>query len=202
MFTGIVEEVGKVIALEEHSTGARLTIRLQYGARRCLRGIEHRGQRVLSDGARPHRKFLFGRPRAGDPEPHQSGGPEAGLARESRTSTGGQRPAERSYRSGSCGWHRRVNLVRTARRRQLVAEDSCAGRTRPASVFKGSISVDGISLTIASLEGDVLGITIIPHTVEATCLGEIQPGARLNLECDILAKHVEKLMALRAGSLG
>ena len=61
-------------------------------------------------------------------------------------------------------------------------------------VFKGSVAIDGISLTIASLERDVLGITIIPHTYQNTSLGACRPGARLNLECDVLAKHLEKLL--------
>src|SRR4029077_13987478 len=62
-------------------------------------------------------------------------------------------------------------------------------------VYKGSIAIDGISLTIAALEGDVLSVTIIPHTYRNTTLGGYGPGARLNLECDILAKHVEKMLS-------
>jgi riboflavin synthase len=64
----------------------------------------------------------------------------------------------------------------------------------PFLVFKGSIAIDGISLTIAALEADVLSVTIIPHTYKNTTLGTYRPGARLNLECDVLAKHVEKLL--------
>ena len=62
-------------------------------------------------------------------------------------------------------------------------------------VFKGSIAIDGISLTIAALEADVLSVTIIPHTYQNTSLGAHRPGDRLNLECDVLAKHVEKLLS-------
>lgn len=61
-------------------------------------------------------------------------------------------------------------------------------------VFKGSVAVDGISLTIASIERGELAVTIIPHTYRNTTLAGYQPGARLNLECDVLAKHLEKLM--------
>src|SRR5215468_6009565 len=64
----------------------------------------------------------------------------------------------------------------------------------PFLVFKGSIAIDGISLTIAALDGDVLSVTIIPHTFRSTTLGGYKPGARVNLECDVLAKHVEKLI--------
>ena len=62
-------------------------------------------------------------------------------------------------------------------------------------VFKGSVAIDGISLTIAALEGNELAVAVIPHTYEHTTLAGYAPGARLNLECDILAKHVEKLLA-------
>jgi riboflavin synthase len=65
-------------------------------------------------------------------------------------------------------------------------------------VYKGSVAVDGISLTVATLEGHVMGITIIPHTYEMTCLKRYAAGDPVNIECDILAKHVEKLMALRS----
>ncbi len=64
----------------------------------------------------------------------------------------------------------------------------------PYLVFKGSIAIDGISLTVASMESGVLSATIIPHTFRNTTLGGYRPGARVNLECDILAKHVEKLL--------
>ncbi len=64
----------------------------------------------------------------------------------------------------------------------------------PFLVFKGSVAIDGISLTIAALEAAVLSVTIIPHTYRNTTLGAYRPGARVNLECDILAKHVEKLL--------
>jgi riboflavin synthase len=61
-------------------------------------------------------------------------------------------------------------------------------------VYKGSIAIDGISLTIAQLNGDILSVTVIPHTYLNTTVGSRRPGDRLNLECDMLAKHVEKLL--------
>src|ERR1017187_470682 len=64
----------------------------------------------------------------------------------------------------------------------------------PFLVFIGSIAIDGISLTIAALEGGTLSVTIIPHTYRNTTLAGYRPGARVNIECDILAKHVEKLL--------
>jgi riboflavin synthase len=64
-------------------------------------------------------------------------------------------------------------------------------------VHKGSIALDGISLTIASLENDVVGVTIIPHTFEHTSLRSAAVGSKVNVEVDVLAKHVEKLLAAR-----
>ncbi len=62
-------------------------------------------------------------------------------------------------------------------------------------VHKGSIAIDGISLTVASLDsGPTVGVTIIPHTYANTTLRSVRPGGRLNLEVDVLAKHIEKLM--------
>jgi riboflavin synthase len=61
-------------------------------------------------------------------------------------------------------------------------------------VFKGSITIDGISLTVAALEPGELAVAIIPHTYRHTTLSGYRPGARVNLECDVLAKHVEKLL--------
>jgi riboflavin synthase len=61
-------------------------------------------------------------------------------------------------------------------------------------VFKGSIALDGISLTVAAIEGGELAVTIIPHTYRQTNLCTRRPGDRINIECDILAKHVEKLL--------
>lgn len=62
-------------------------------------------------------------------------------------------------------------------------------------VHKGSIAIDGISLTIASLDpGPIVGVTIIPHTHSHTTLGSARPGSRLNIEVDVIAKHIEKLM--------
>jgi riboflavin synthase len=63
-------------------------------------------------------------------------------------------------------------------------------------IHKGSVSIDGISLTIAALEGDVVTVAIIPHTYEATNLRARGVGERVNLEADLIAKYVEKLLGL------
>lgn len=62
------------------------------------------------------------------------------------------------------------------------------------TVFKGSISIEGISLTVAKLEHNRCTIAIIPHTVEMTNLGSLKPEDPVNLEADLIAKYVEKMM--------
>jgi riboflavin synthase len=61
-------------------------------------------------------------------------------------------------------------------------------------VPKGSITVDGCSLTVVDVFDDGFSIAVIPHTAEVTTLGRKGPGDRVNLEVDVLAKHVERLM--------
>ena len=64
-------------------------------------------------------------------------------------------------------------------------------------VEKGSIAVDGISLTVSGLGKDFFEVAIIPHTLEHTNLSRRSPGDRVNLECDILAKYVEAALSRR-----
>src|SRR5262245_29770199 len=61
-------------------------------------------------------------------------------------------------------------------------------------VEKGSITVDGVSLTIAGLRNGAFEVALIPHTLEVTTLGDLEPGDEVNLEVDVLAKYVEKLI--------
>jgi riboflavin synthase len=64
-------------------------------------------------------------------------------------------------------------------------------------VEKGSIAVDGVSLTVASLDEESFTVSLIPETLQRTNLGAAQPGTPVNLEVDVLAKYVEKLVARR-----
>jgi riboflavin synthase len=61
-------------------------------------------------------------------------------------------------------------------------------------VNKGSVSVDGVSLTVAGVDGDAFSVALIPHTLDATTLGTVGVGAAVNLEVDVLAKYVERLL--------
>jgi riboflavin synthase len=64
-------------------------------------------------------------------------------------------------------------------------------------IHKGSITLDGVSLTIASLDPETVGVAIIPHTYENTIMRSYAPGTALNVEVDLIAKYVEKLMIPR-----
>ena len=67
-------------------------------------------------------------------------------------------------------------------------------------VYKGSITVDGVSLTVASLDDRSFTVSLIPETLERTNLGQAEPGVTVNLEVDVLAKYVERLMPGRIPS--
>ena len=66
-------------------------------------------------------------------------------------------------------------------------------------IHKGSIAIDGISLTVAEVEGDAFAVWLIPHTMAVTNLRDKRPGSGVNLEFDLLGKYVEKLIAARLG---
>jgi riboflavin synthase len=66
---------------------------------------------------------------------------------------------------------------------------------------KGSIAVDGVSLTVNEVAGDEFGVNIIPHTAAVTTFGTLQPGARVNIEIDTLARYVARLVAVDPGAV-
>ena len=76
-----------------------------------------------------------------------------------------------------------------------IVEITAAAETLRYVVEKGSIAVDGISLTVASVTDDSFSVALIPETLERTNLGAAAPGQPVNLEVDVLAKYVEKLVA-------
>lgn len=67
-------------------------------------------------------------------------------------------------------------------------------------VEKGSVVVEGVSLTVAELHADAFGVALIPHTLEVTTLGSLSPGREVNLEVDVIAKYVERLLPPRPGA--
>jgi riboflavin synthase len=66
-------------------------------------------------------------------------------------------------------------------------------------VLKGSITLDGISLTVNEVGDDFVGLSLIPETLRLTTLGSKQPGDKINVEADVMAKHIERLLEARSG---
>jgi riboflavin synthase len=197
MFTGIVEDLGKVVELSQKHTGARLTVQ----SSAFLNGLELGGS-VAVNGTCVTAVELT-------PE-HFS----ADLAPETlrRTNLGDLKPGsvvnlERPLRANSRldGHFVLGHVDGTAEIISLEAlgDDNWWLRIRIPNdlaryiVEKGSVAVDGISLTVAGIDGDEVGFTIIPHTYEHTTLRSYGPRAKMNIEVDILAKHLEKLVASR-----
>jgi riboflavin synthase len=194
MFTGIVEEVGSVLQLAPKSAGARLTV-----ACRSVLEDAAPGASIAVNGA-----CLT----AVDLSPGEF---SADLSPETlkRTNLGDLAPAsavnlERPLRfNGRLDGHFVLGHVDGTA--EIVSLDSLgdnnwwlrlrvpSGLTRYI-VSKASVAVDGISLTVAELERDLVSFTIIPQTYSHTALPSRKPGARVNLEVDILAKHLEKLL--------
>ncbi len=83
--------------------------------------------------------------------------------------------------------------------RDFKFEIECSKDMLMLMVYKGSISIDGISLTVAKLLDDGFVVHIIPHTIEETDMSEFKPGTKVNLEADILGKHVQRILEFGGG---
>jgi len=83
--------------------------------------------------------------------------------------------------------------------RDFKFEVECSKEMLMLMVYKGSISIDGISLTVAELLDDGFVVHIIPHTMEETDMSEFEPGTKVNLEADILGKHVQRILEFGGG---
>jgi riboflavin synthase len=189
VFTGIVRELGSVEALEESKAGARLRVRAPETAGGtavgdsvsvngvCLTAVEVQDG-VLAFDAVPEtlRRSSLGRLGAGSPV-----------------------NVEPALRAGEpLGGHivqGHVDGIARVRR----ADDEGLEIEAPPEILrycveKGSIAVEGVSLTIASLSGDAFTVALVPHTRGVTTLGALGPGDEVNIEVDLLAKHVERLL--------
>ena len=71
----------------------------------------------------------------------------------------------------------------------------------PYVAKKGSICVDGVSLTINEVSGNTFGLNIIPHTAEVTTMGDYEPGTAVNIEVDLLARYIERMLGKDSGGL-
>ncbi len=195
MFTGIVEEVGSVANLEAHSAGAFLRVRCREvltDARIgssisvngvCLTVVELNETSFAADLA----PETLERTNLGDLHADSVVNLERPLAATGRLSghivqghVDGTGEMLGLDFLGDGNWWLKIRIP--------------PGLDRYL-VDKGSVALDGVSLTIATLDDCILSATIIPHTYENTNFREHAAGARVNIECDILAKHVEKLLA-------
>jgi riboflavin synthase len=199
MFTGIIEEVGKVGKIEQRGENRRITIEAATTPKQL--GV---GQSVAVSGV-----CLT----ALDIQPNTFG---ADLAPETwaRTSLSRLREGARvnlelpMKANGRFGGHivqghvdgvgKLIELERIRNSENWWLHIEIPAEIAKYTVFKGSISIEGISLTVAKLEPNrstfVCRIAIIPHTVEMTNLGSLKPADPLNLEADLIAKYVEKMV--------
>ena len=190
MFTGLVREVGTVVSV----TG-RETMRLEVKAPATAAGL---GDSVAIDGVCLTVVAVDGETLAFDAVPET-------LA---RTSLGGLAAGSRvnlepALRAGEpLGGHYvqgHVDGVGTIRSVELEGDGKRLWFDAPTELLrylveKGSIAVQGTSLTVAALDDAGFAVALIPHTIEATTLGELVPGDAVNLEVDVLAKYVERLL--------
>ena len=194
MFTGIIEELGTVESLARQTAGARLRVR-------CARVLEDlkKGSSIAVNGVCLTAVELDGGSFSADLAPETLRRSNLGdLRTGSRVNL--ERPLLPTDRLSGHIVQGHVDGTGEFLSLEQVGDGNWWLKIRvPAEldrylVFKGSIAIDGVSLTIAALERDVLGVTIIPNTYQATTLGTYKPGDRVNLEIDVLAKHVEKLL--------
>ena len=194
MFTGIVEELGRVTGLEHGTDSARLTLRgplvtsdATHGASIavngvCLTVVSHDGEQFTVDVmAETLRRSSLGAVAVGDRV-----NLERAMAADSRF--GGH--VVQGHVDGTARVLERVPGDRWEVLRFSLPEDLAR-----YVVEKGSITVDGVSLTVASVGADTFTVSLIPTTLELTTLGHKAVGDAVNLEVDVLAKYVERLLA-------
>ncbi len=192
MFTGLIEDLGMVEAVEFGADGARLQIATGLGTAVAL------GDSVAVNGACLTATEV------------DAGGFETEAMNQTLevTALGGLGAGDRVNlelaikASDRLGGHIVQGHVDGVVEVVSIAEDGFARRIRAALgpdliryvVERGSIALSGASLTVAALGDDWVEVSLIPETLERTNLGEVAVGDRLNVECDIVAKYVERLM--------
>jgi riboflavin synthase len=194
VFTGIIEELGSVEAIDRHGSGARLLIRcsrvlsdLTVGASIAVNGVCVTAVDVRPDGFSAElAPETLERSNLGDLNVNERVNLERPLTLQTRLSghlvqghVDGTGTLEKLRELGGGNWELLVGIP---------------GDLEQFLVYKGSITIDGISLTIASVQNGLLKAAIIPHTYEATNLAGRKPGDRVNIECDVIAKHVARLL--------
>lgn len=199
MFTGIIEEVGRVTRIEQRGENRRITITAKHAPKQlktgdsvavsgvCLSALDIKPESFCADLA-PETwvRTSFSRMHEGAlvnlELPMRVDGRFGGHIVQGHVDGVGKVIAlDRISDSGN--FWLRVELPRDIEK---------------YTVHKGSLCIEGISLTVATIEGNVCTVAIIPHTVEMTNLNSLKPGDLVNLEADLIAKYVEKMMSREA----
>lgn len=201
MFTGIVREVGEVLAVEGGADGVRLRLRAPAAAAAAAIGDS-----VALDGVCLTVTEVDGVSLSFDAVPET-------LSRTalSRLAAGDPVNVEPALRAGEpFGGHIVQGHVDGVGRVRAAAAEGDGARLTVAAppeimrycVEKGSITLAGVSLTVAAIRDDAIEVALVPHTLRATTLGTLRPGDEVNLEADVLAKYVERALSLRSQPAG
>jgi riboflavin synthase len=195
MFTGIVEEVGRIINIEQRGENRRITIAAERTPKElgtgdsvsvsgvCLTAVEIKAGSFAADLApETWARTSFSRIR------------EGALVNLELPMKADGRFGGHIVQGHVDGVGKVISFDRIADSENWWLEIDLPDDVENYTVFKGSISIEGISLTVAKLEKNRCAIAIIPHTVEMTNLHSLKPGDPLNLEADLIAKYVEKMM--------
>ena len=197
MFTGIIHELGRVESVERSGEGARLRIAAELAAElgagdsiavngACLTATSAEGGAFDADVMRQTLSLTtLGELEVGSP-------------------VNLELPLRPTDRLG--GHVVQGHVDGTATVAELVP-DGFAKRLRfefpdellPYVVDRGSVAIEGVSLTIAALEDPVIEVSLIPETLERTMLGDLERGDRVNVECDVLARYVRRQLAAEPG---
>lgn len=196
MFTGIVRELGRVASAEGGAEGVRLVLDAPLTAsgtevgdsvsvNGCCLTVEESGNASIALHAVPETlsRTTLGTLRAGDAVNLE-------LAVRAGEPLGGH------YVQGHVDAVGRVQSVEAEGEGLRVFVEAPDDVLRYC-VEKGSIAVDGVSLTVVELAEDAFAVALVPHTLEATTLSTLAPGREVNLEADVLAKYVERLVGPR-----
>jgi len=193
MFTGLIEDVGRVESVDSGADGARLRIATSLGSEIAP------GDSVAVNGV----CLTATEADAGGFET-EAMNQTLNVTSLGGLDTGGRVNLELAMKaSDRLGGHIVQGHVDGVGEVASVADDGFAKRVRVSLdrglsryvVDKGSIALDGVSLTAAAVGEDWVEVSLILETLERTNLGEAEAGRRINVECDVIAKHVERLMA-------
>ena len=195
MFTGIIEEVGTVADIEQRGEDRRVTIEAKNIPKELSTGesVSVSGVCLTALDIKPHSFSADLAPETWDRTSlsriHKGALVNLELAMQANGRFGGH-----VVQGHVDGVGKFIALEQIADSENWWLHIELPYEIEKYTVFKGSICIEGISLTVARLEGNRATIAIIPHTVEMTNLKSLKPGDAVNLEADLIAKYVEKMM--------